>query len=87
MQLGLEIHKLEPSKQEERMLLFSLIALAIAAALILALALAASASPVHVDATIKYDADEAPVKPINMKSQTFVTTHQGVSRSGNSQAP
>ncbi len=61
------------------MLLFSLIALTIAAALILALALAASASPVHVDATIKHDADEAPIKPINMKSKIFVTTHQGVS--------
>ena len=62
------------------MLLFSLIALAIAAALVLALALAASASPVHVDATIKHDAHEAPIKPINMKSKTFITTHQGVPR-------
>jgi hypothetical protein len=80
MQLGLEFHKLDSSKQEEPMLLFSLIALTIAAALILALALAASASPVHVDATIKHDTDDAPIKPINMKSKTFVTTHQGVSR-------
>ena len=62
------------------MLLFSLIALAVAAAFVLALALAASASPVRVDAGLKHDADEAPVKPINMKSKTFVTTHQGVAR-------
>lgn len=62
------------------MLLFSLIALAIAAALVLALALAASASPVRVDANLRDDSDEAPIKPINMKSQTFLTTHQGVSK-------
>ena len=62
------------------MLLFSLIALAIAGALVLALALAASASPVRVDANIKHDGDEAPIKPINMKSKTFVTTHQGVAQ-------
>ena len=62
------------------MLLFSLIALAVAAALVLALALAASASPVRVDANLKHDGDEVPIKPINMKSKTFVTTHQGVSK-------
>ena len=62
------------------MLLFSLIALAFAAAFVLALALAASASPVRVDADLEQDGDDAPVKPINMKSKTFVTTHQGVSR-------
>jgi hypothetical protein len=79
MQLQPEIHKLTTSNQEEPMLLFSLIALVIAAALVLTLALAASASPVRVDANLKLDTDEAPIKPINMKSKTFVTTHQGVS--------
>lgn len=62
------------------MLLFSLIVLIVVSALVLTLALAASASPVHSDASLAQAEDDAPIKPINMKSTTFVTTHQGVSK-------
>lgn len=60
------------------MLLFSLIVLVVVSALVLTLALAASASPVRADASLAQTDDDAPVKPINMRSKTFVTTHQGV---------
>ncbi len=60
------------------MLIFSLIVLVVASALVLTLALAASASPVRSDASLEQPEDDAPIKPINMKSKTFETTHQGV---------
>ena len=62
------------------MLIFSLIVLIVATALVLALALAASASPVRPDSSLAKIEDDAPIKPINMKSKSFVTTHQGVAR-------
>ncbi len=60
------------------MLIFGLIVLVVASALVLTLALAASASPVRSDASLEQIEDDAPIKPINMKSKTFATTHQGV---------
>lgn len=62
------------------MLIFSLIVLVVVSALVLTLALAASASPIRSDASLTQAEDEAPIKPINMKSKNFVTTHQGVAR-------
>ncbi len=60
------------------MLMLTLTVLAIASALVLALALAASASPISADASLTQAGDDELVKPINMKSKTFSTTHQGV---------